>query len=195
MSSSHNILGVPLNASKAEIKRAYYRKARLLHPDVNKSPNAEEEFIRLNMAYEALTNPKFKTIKITPPKKQTASHKTAAEIRREEIKKRREELRKEALKRAKINRQKLIRQEKRNTLSYKYFKIVFMIFIQLSFFLPTLLIVFDVNFNVTIEREPDKRNGFLLILILFLIINIGMIIGYYILIKQIRETKKSLKQT
>ena len=45
------ILGVPRNATQEEIKRAYKRLARQYHPDVNKSPEAEEKFKEINEAY------------------------------------------------------------------------------------------------------------------------------------------------
>ena len=38
------ILGVEENATTAEIRRAFQQKARKLHPDVNKAPDAEERF-------------------------------------------------------------------------------------------------------------------------------------------------------
>lgn len=51
------ILGVPRTASDAEIKRAFRRKARELHPDVNASPDAEARFKELNAAYQVLGDP------------------------------------------------------------------------------------------------------------------------------------------
>jgi len=53
----YEILGVGRNASEAEIKRAYRRLARQYHPDVNKSPEAEERFKEINEAYEVLSDP------------------------------------------------------------------------------------------------------------------------------------------
>jgi DnaJ-domain-containing protein 1 len=48
----HETLGVKSNASPEEIKQAYKKKARELHPDINKSPDAEEKFKQVNAANE-----------------------------------------------------------------------------------------------------------------------------------------------
>lgn len=53
----YEILGVDRNANDDEIKKAFRRQARKLHPDVNKSENAEEEFKELNEAYDVLSDP------------------------------------------------------------------------------------------------------------------------------------------
>src|SRR4030042_3503129 len=46
--------GVARGASQQQIQAAYRKQARKLHPDVNKSPDAEEKFKRLNEAHEVL---------------------------------------------------------------------------------------------------------------------------------------------
>lgn len=52
----YEVLGVSRDATDDEIKKAFRRQARKLHPDVNSSPNAEEEFKELNEAYDVLSD-------------------------------------------------------------------------------------------------------------------------------------------
>lgn len=54
----YEVLGVSRDATEDEIKKAFRREARKLHPDVNKAPNAEEQFKELNEAYDVLSDPK-----------------------------------------------------------------------------------------------------------------------------------------
>ncbi|MCI1665406.1 MAG: DnaJ domain-containing protein [Atopobiaceae bacterium] len=50
------ILGVDQNASTEEIRKAFQTKARKLHPDVNKEPDAEERFKEVSEAYAVLSD-------------------------------------------------------------------------------------------------------------------------------------------
>ena len=51
------ILGVPKTAPQAEIKKAYRKLARELHPDTNKDPGAEKRFKDANEAHAVLSDP------------------------------------------------------------------------------------------------------------------------------------------
>lgn len=50
------ILGVSSDATTDEIRKAFQQKARTLHPDVNKEPDAEERFKEVSEAYAVLSD-------------------------------------------------------------------------------------------------------------------------------------------
>lgn len=56
MSSLYEVLGVPKTATAAEIKKAYHKQARALHPDVNPDKKAAEKFKTVSAAYELLSD-------------------------------------------------------------------------------------------------------------------------------------------
>jgi DnaJ-class molecular chaperone len=59
----YEILGVGRDASEADVKRAFRRLARELHPDVNDhDPEAEEKFKAAAEAYEVLSDPERRRV-------------------------------------------------------------------------------------------------------------------------------------
>src|SRR3954451_11075561 len=51
----YELLGVSRDAGEEDIKRAFRRRARELHPDVSDAPDAKERFAELAEAYEVLS--------------------------------------------------------------------------------------------------------------------------------------------
>jgi molecular chaperone DnaJ len=58
----YGILGVASDAEPDEIKRAYRRLARELHPDVNSDASAQERFAEVSAAYEVLSDPQKRRV-------------------------------------------------------------------------------------------------------------------------------------
>ena len=53
----YNLLGLPLDATNEEIRKAYFDSAKKYHPDVHASDELKERFIQIQEAYETLTDP------------------------------------------------------------------------------------------------------------------------------------------
>lgn len=54
----YTVLGVSKTSTPQDVKKAYRKLARELHPDTNPSPAAEEKFKKVNEAYEVLSDEK-----------------------------------------------------------------------------------------------------------------------------------------
>lgn len=62
MINFYQILEVEKNASQSEIKSAFRKLSFRYHPDLNKQPEAEEMFKRVNEAYQVLSDPILRKI-------------------------------------------------------------------------------------------------------------------------------------
>jgi len=58
----YEILGLARNATEADIKKAFRRLARELHPDVSDAPDAHDRFREVAEAYEVLSKPETREI-------------------------------------------------------------------------------------------------------------------------------------
>jgi molecular chaperone DnaJ len=58
----YDLLGVPRGASDAEIKKAFRKLARELHPDVSDEPDAHARFREVAEAYEVLSKPETREL-------------------------------------------------------------------------------------------------------------------------------------
>ena len=58
----YDVLGVPHDADKKTIKKAYHSLAMKFHPDRNPAPDAEEKFKEIAKAYAVLVDPKKRAL-------------------------------------------------------------------------------------------------------------------------------------
>lgn len=79
-------MGIPEGAGKEEARKAYRTLARKYHPDVNPSPEAHKEFIRIQRAYDAIINGKTRRTTGRSPRPTGHSYnppKTTEDLRRQ----------------------------------------------------------------------------------------------------------------
>jgi hypothetical protein len=69
----YSVLGLGCEATLEEVKRAYRQKAKELHPDKNKNPDAQEQFVLLTEAYACIRDLKSGKSRIQPSEILTAA--------------------------------------------------------------------------------------------------------------------------
>lgn len=57
LEEAYQTLGVDSNASKEAVKKAFKSLAKNFHPDLNKEPGAEDQFKKINQAWQLIENP------------------------------------------------------------------------------------------------------------------------------------------
>jgi len=75
----YEVLGVGRDASAEDIQRAYRKLARKYHPDVDRSPGAEDRFKEINEAYHVLSDPDRRRQYDEPPRAERGFAGTPAE--------------------------------------------------------------------------------------------------------------------
>ena len=104
-STHYDILGVPRNASPADIATAYRRLALIYHPDVDKSTGATRRFQRINAANQALSDPQSRSTYDVETRGSDQSSRAGQEAaRREEARRAAERAREEEARRAEARR-------------------------------------------------------------------------------------------
>ncbi|KVI05216.1 chaperone protein dnaJ 11, chloroplastic-like [Cynara cardunculus var. scolymus] len=56
-SSLYEVLGIQIGADTVEVKAAYRKLARVLHPDVRNHDSSPDEFMKVHSAYATLSDP------------------------------------------------------------------------------------------------------------------------------------------
>ena len=69
------VLAVSTSVSAGQIRHAYHRLAKQLHPDRNKTPGAEEAFKRVSAAHQLLTDDARRCRALPPLRWRAGPHK------------------------------------------------------------------------------------------------------------------------
>lgn len=126
MHKYYAILGLRYGASISEIKKAYYKLSKEIHPDINSSDSAIKEFIKINEAYEIL-------LKIRKPS-YTNSFRRKPNVSKEWLEKEKKKAKFEAARKLKLKRDAYLKSIKKETYSSDVWKIVRAYILTLIFF-------------------------------------------------------------
>ena len=135
------ILGLKYGASSTEIKKAYYKLSKEIHPDINSSPSAIQEFIKINEAYEILLNIRKPTYTLPIRKKKKVS--------KEWLEEQKKKAKFEAARKLKMKREAYLKSIRKET----YVKDAFKVF---QFYIITLIFFAIVIFGSYAMRPDDE---------------------------------------
>lgn len=76
----YRVLGIAPGATRMEIRAAFLRLAREHHPDCSVAPDAQERFVRIRQAYEALVGHRHRETATAPTAQPTAVPVTPADV-------------------------------------------------------------------------------------------------------------------
>ena len=87
LNAAARLLEVTLPSAKGTVRAAYRKKATIVHPDVNKHPNAAADFLRITAAYEVLLQFSFAAPppRTAAPPRGAGTASTAAPPRHEDV--------------------------------------------------------------------------------------------------------------
>ena len=178
ISDYYKVLGLSPGSTVDEIKKAYRKKARECHPDINPSPDAKELFINATEAYEFLLTFRGKI----------SSDEEAYRQAMEDWRKYRQH---RSRKRAKVYAQASYVGFK-NTNFYKTTRIYDGITIISSMIVSILVLIFIVfGYIYRLHHpEPGIENPSVLILIAFLLFGMTLFIISFIYLKAYTQTSK-----
>ena len=57
--NAYEVLGISQGASKSEVKKAWIKRMKAVHPDISNDKNAEAEAAKINAAYSTIIKGKI----------------------------------------------------------------------------------------------------------------------------------------
>jgi cation transport ATPase len=166
MHKYYAILGLKYGASTTEIKKAYYKLSKELHPDVNPSEEAITAFVKLNEAYEILL--KIKSHQYT------AIIRSQKKVSKEWLEAQKKKAKFEAARKMKMERESYLKSIKHETFSKDAFKVIRTYFLTLFFLF--LVIYSSYTMRPDDETFPKER------LYLFIKVIFGITTAIYIVV-------------
>ena len=176
------ILGISSNSSVEEIKKAYRKKARLYHPDINHAPDAKDLFINITEAYEFLIS-NYQNIK--------TDEETYYQAMEDWRKYRQDRSRRRAAAYARTSYENF-----KNTRFYKTTRIFDVTAILFSFVISIMVLVYSVfGYNYRLKHPiPGLEKPSVFVLIMLLILGMIFFTISFIYFKAYRESSQKHKK-